>query len=163
MSNNISLLQTKQRYSLTELQSSWHSHREHAVILTSPRLQYLSTSFLWRPAVAGTIGVKSRNALCRNAQCTGDTWRPCGTSTPSPSASRSACRVHAGVSRRASTAAPEAWHRSGTPLRPETSQWPHTRGEATFSLHMPRDARPARLSFCRLRVMASTHWILVGI
>src|SRR5262252_8944568 len=76
-------------------------------------------------------------------------------STTPPSAVRSARCTHAVVSRWASTADPEALHRSGTTPQAGTPRWPHTGGETTPSLHMPRDARPARLSSLRLLAMAS--------
>jgi hypothetical protein len=50
---------------------------------------------------------------------------------------------------------PEAWHRSGTTPRAGTPRWPYTGGETPQALHMPREARPARLASCRLLVMAS--------
>jgi hypothetical protein len=76
-------------------------------------------------------------------------------STTPPSAVRSARRTHAVVSRRASTAAPEELHRSGTTPRAGAPRWPHTGGETTQSLHIPRDAMPARRSYFRLLAMAS--------
>ena len=85
----------------------------------------------------------------------GDTKRARGTSTTPPSAARSARRTPAGASRRVSTAAPEAWHRSGTTPRAGTPRWPHTRGETTQALHMSRAAMPARLASFRLLAMAS--------
>src|SRR2546429_2028588 len=85
----------------------------------------------------------------------GDPERARGTSTPPPSAARAARRTQAGVSRRASTADPEAWHRSGTTPRAGTPRWPYTGGETTPSLHMPRDAMPARLFYFRLLTMAA--------
>ena len=51
----------------------------------------------------------------------GSTERAHGTSTAPPSAARSR-RIPAGVSRRASTAAPAEWHRSATPRRAGTSR-----------------------------------------
>ena len=36
-----------------------------------------------------------------------------------------------------------------------TPRWPHTGGETTQSLQIPRDAVPARLSYFRLLAMAS--------
>ena len=65
----------------------------------------------------------------------GDTERARGTSTTPPSAARSARCAHAGVSLQASTAAPEALHRSGTTPRSGTTRWSHTGGETTQSLH----------------------------
>ena len=56
----------------------------------------------------------------------GDTERARETSTTPPSAARSARRAHAGASLQASTAAPEAWHRSGTTPRSGTTRWSHT-------------------------------------
>src|SRR5437016_3756513 len=85
----------------------------------------------------------------------GGTERARGTSTTLPSAARSARRTRALVSQRVSTADPEAWHRSGTTPRAGTPRWPHTGGETTSSLHMPRDAMPARLFYFRLLTMAA--------
>src|SRR5712691_11659415 len=49
--------------------------------------------------------------------------------------------------------------RGVAPLKHHTAtrdnQWPHTGGETTPSLHIPRDARPASLSYFRLLAMAS--------
>src|SRR5215471_7566125 len=56
-----------------------------------------------------------RCALIRGAR--GDPERARETSTTLPSATRAARRVHAVVPWQASTAAPEAWHRSGTTPR----------------------------------------------
>ena len=65
-------------------------------------------------------------------------------------------RTHAVVcTERVHTAAPEQLQCSGTTPRPGTIRWPHTGGETTPSLQMPRDARPARLSSFRLLAMAS--------
>jgi hypothetical protein len=77
----------------------------------------------------------------------GDTARACGTSTTPPSPARSARRTPTVVSWRASTADP----RGGAPLRHHTTSRDipglQTGGATTPSLHMPRDARPARLSY----------------
>ena len=50
---------------------------------------------------------------------------------------------------------PEELHRSGTTPRAGTPRWPHTGGATASSLHIPRDALPARLSSFRLLAMAS--------
>ena len=82
-----------------------------------------------------------------------------------PSAVRSARCTPAVVSRWASTADPEAWHRSGTTLQAGTPRWPHTGGDTTPSLHMPRDAVAACLSSLHRLALASPHldarWQLV--
>src|SRR5215471_5958226 len=62
-----------------------------------------------------------------------------------------------GVSRLASTAAPEALYLSGTTPRAGTPRWPHTGGETPQALHMPRDAMHARRSSFRLLAVASPH------
>ena len=85
----------------------------------------------------------------------GDTERARGTATTPPSPVRSARCTHAGVSRWASTAAPTAWHRSGTTPHAGTPQGPHTGGETTQSLYIPGEAVPARLASFRLLAMAS--------
>ena len=84
-----------------------------------------------------------------------DTERAREMSTTPPSAARSARCIHAVESRRASTAAPEELHRSGTIPRSGTPQWSHTGGETTQSLQNPRDVRPARRFYFRLPAMAS--------
>src|SRR5262245_14296588 len=63
----------------------------------------------------------------------------------------------AGASPQTSTAAPEAWHRAGTTLRAATPRRLHTGGGTTPSLPMPREARLAHVSSCRLLAMASPH------
>ena len=57
----------------------------------------------------------------------------------------------------ASTADSEELHRSGTTLQAGTPRWPHPGGETTQSLHIPRDAVPARLSSSCFLAMASPH------
>src|SRR5215831_17285013 len=71
-----------------------------------------------------------------------DTERARGTSTTPPSAAHAARRTHVGRSRRVSTSDPEELHCSGTTPRAGTPQWPHTGGETTQALHIPRDAMP---------------------
>jgi hypothetical protein len=85
----------------------------------------------------------------------GDTERARGTATTPPSTVRSARCTHAGVSRWASTAAPTAWHRSGTTPQAGTPQGAHTRGATTQALYIPGEAVPARLSSFRLLAMVS--------
>jgi len=70
-------------------------------------------------------------------------------------AARSALCTHVGASLQTSTAAFEELHRSGPPPRAGTPRWPHTGGETTPSLQMPRDARPAHRSSYRLLAMTS--------
>ena len=53
----------------------------------------------------------------------GDAARACQTSTIPPSAARSARCASAGASLQGSTAAPEAWHRSGPLARSGTTRW----------------------------------------
>jgi hypothetical protein len=97
----------------------------------------------------------TRCAVIRGAL--GAPERARGLATTPPSAACSARRTPAVVSRQASTAAPEAWHRSGTTPRRGTSRWPHAGGETPQSLPIPRDVMPARLSYFRLPAMASPH------
>src|SRR5262252_8835033 len=92
----------------------------------------------------------------------GDTWRACGTSTPPPSAVRSACRACVAASRPASTAAPGESHRSAPP-REQSASGGRTREDPRHRRStVPRDARPTRLACFRLRVLASLHSILLG-
>ena len=79
--------------------------------------------------------------------------RACETFTTPPSAVRSARCTPAVVSQWASTADPEALHRSGTTSRARTPRWLNTGGETPQLLHIPRDAMPARLSDFRLLAM----------
>ena len=95
----------------------------------------------------------TRCALIRGAL--GDTEKARKTSTTPPSAARSARCTHAGASQQTSTADPEELYHSGTPPRAGTTRWPHTGGETTQALQVPRDARPARRSSFRLLAMAS--------
>src|SRR4029453_9268598 len=92
----------------------------------------------------------------------GDPERARQTSTTPPSATRSARGAHAGVSRRASTTAPEAWHRSGTLARAGTPRWRTREGKRPHPLTIPRDAMPAGLASFRLLAIASPHGMLVG-
>jgi len=116
---------------------------------------YLSTSFLWWQAVAGIRGGTSSHTQRNNSRCA---WRHReGARNVHNTAIRRALSPlhHAGASLQTSTADPEQLHRSGTPPRAGTPQWPRTGGETTQSLQMPRDARPACRSSFRLLAMAS--------
>jgi hypothetical protein len=79
-----------------------------------------------------------------------------------PSAARSARCAPAGASLQTSTAAPEAWHRSGPLARLGTTRWRTREEKRPHRLTMPRDEMPARLSSFRLLAMASAHWMRVG-
>src|SRR5207244_299250 len=68
----------------------------------------------------------------------------------------------AGASLQMSTAAPEAWHRSGTLARAGTPRWRTREEKRPNCLTMPREALPAHLSSVRLLAMAPPHWMLVG-
>ena len=76
-------------------------------------------------------------------------------STTPLSAVRSARGAHAAASLRASTAAPEELHRSGTLSRSGTTRWRTRQEKRPHRLTMPREALPARLSSFRLLAMAS--------
>jgi hypothetical protein len=120
-------------------------------------LLYLSASCLWWQAVVGIMGVKLRHAWRMHSR---RMWRPrvgSRNSTPPPSAACSARRTPAVGVREASTAAPEAWHRSDTTSRAGTPRWPHTGGGTTQSFLIPHEAMPAFLSSFRLLAMASPH------
>jgi hypothetical protein len=103
----------------------------------------------------GIIGGISSNALRINAQCTWRRRTGLQTYTIPPSAARSARCAYAGASLQRSTAAPEAWHRSGPLARSGTTRWRARDEQQPNRLTMPRDALPTRLaSFCLL-AMAS--------
>jgi hypothetical protein len=90
------------------------------------------------------------------------TWRRpirCGSSAP-PSAARSARCASAGASLQRSTAAPEAWHRSGPLARSGTPRW-RAREEATT--HSPHHstgcaAHPPRLLLPPGHGLATTRY-----
>src|SRR5216683_6070669 len=92
----------------------------------------------------------------------GDTERAHGTFTTPPSAARSARRIHAVVSLQASMADPEELHRSGSTPRSGITRGSTREETRPNRCTIPRDARPARLSYFRLLAMASRHWMLVG-
>src|SRR2546426_1187694 len=75
---------------------------------------------------------------------------------------RAARRAHAGVSLQASMADPEALHRWRPTPRSGTTRWPTQEEKRPNRCSIPRDARPALLSYFRLLAMASRHWMLVG-
>ena len=128
-------------------------------------LLYVSTSLLWWQAVAGRIGVKSSNALRSNSR---RTWQH----------GKGSRNVHGTAIRRALssshqggriTAGVHGYPRGGASIRHHTASrvipGPHTGGETTQSLHIPRDAIPTRVSSFRLLSMASpqldTRWKLL--
>ncbi len=80
-------------------------------------------------------------------------------STTPPSAVRSARCTYAGASLQTSTAAPEAWHRSGTRSRSGTTRWRTREEQRPHHLTIPRDAMPTRLPSFRLLAMASPRWM----
>jgi hypothetical protein len=84
-----------------------------------------------------------------------DTERAPDTSTIPPSAARSARCASAGASLQRSTAAPEAWHRSGPLACSATTRWRVREEQQPHRLTMPRDALPTRLSSFCLLAMAS--------
>jgi hypothetical protein len=118
-------------------------------------LLYLSTSLLWWQAVTGIIGGHIAHRAAQEFVVHVATQRARETSPTPPSAAHSARGAPAGASLQMSTAAPEALYRAGTTPQAGTPRWLHTGGETTPSLHIPRDARPARLSSFRLLAMAS--------
>ena len=82
-------------------------------------------------------------------------------STIPPSAVRSAPCAYAGASLQTSTAAPEAWYRSGTLSRSGSTWWRTREEQRPNHLTTPRDAMPTRLSYFRLLAMASPCWMFV--
>jgi len=61
-----------------------------------------------------------------------------------------------------STAAPEAWHRSGTLSRAGTPRWRTREEQRPQRLPMPREALPARLAYFRLLTIALPRCRIVG-
>jgi hypothetical protein len=78
--------------------------------------------------------------------------------TTPPSAARSARNAPVGASLQTSTADPEEVTPIRHPLAIRDNPVVHTGGEMTHRLTIPRDARPARLSYFRLLTIASQHW-----
>src|SRR5262249_48719603 len=92
----------------------------------------------------------------------GDTERAHEPAPTPPSAARSARCAHARAALHTSTAAPEAWHRSGTLLRAGTPRWGTREEQRPHRRTMPQGARPARLSYFRLLTMAFPRGMIVG-
>ena len=80
--------------------------------------------------------------------------------TTPPSAARSARNAPVGASLQTSTADPEEVTPIRHPLAIRDNPVVHTGGETTHRLTIPRDARPARLSYFRLLTIASQHWMI---
>src|SRR5215467_6238353 len=92
----------------------------------------------------------------------GDTERAPETSPTPPFAARSARCAHTGAALQTSTAAPEAWHRSGPLSRAGTPRWCTREEQRPHRRTVPQDARPARLSSFRLLTMAFPNGTIVG-
>jgi len=125
-------------------------------------LRYLSTSWLWWQAVADMRGATSSTTLRMHLRCTGRHSEGARNVTPSPSTPRAARCAQAGASLQTSTAAPEAWHRSGTLSRGGTPRWRTREEQRPHRLTMPCEAMPTRLPSFRLLGMASPYSMLVG-
>ena len=80
--------------------------------------------------------------------------------TAPPSAARSARNAPVGASRQTSTADPEEVTPIRHPLAISDNPMAHTGGETPHCLTIPRDTRPARLSYFRLLTIASQHWMI---
>ena len=143
-----------------------HTRKGQRSLLHGLNLLYLSTSLLWWQAVAGIRGVKSSDVLRSNSRCT---WRyregsrnvhttairrvlspsyPCGS-------------IAAVVLRQTFTAAPEAWHPSGTLSRAGIPRWCTREEQRPHRRTMPQDAIPARLLYFRLLTIAFPSCMIV--
>jgi hypothetical protein len=123
----------------------------------------LSTSCLSRRHFFGGKQLRVYERCNRATRCAvmhgarGDTEKARGPSTTPPSAVRAARCTPVGVSLQTSTAAPEAWHRSGPLSRSGTPRGRTREKKRPNRLTIPRDALPTRPSYFRLLAMASPH------